>query len=159
KAVELYTSLLARDLGAENRREITEDIAACNATRAKQKSQQEPSSPPAAAGEPRAWWKDPVGGVLVGAGLASGIAGTVFLVQAHNAKQDGATAATYTEYVTLYNRAKARGQLGVVTTAAGCTLVIVGAAWYALREQPRTTTTVTGWIDSSGGGVGVAGAF
>jgi hypothetical protein len=108
--------------------------------------------------EGRAWWKDPVGGALVGAGAVGVGLGVVFLVQGHSADQDKANAMTYDEYKQLNERATSRGQLGMITLVAGGALVTTGVVWY-VTHKPASSTTVTGWLDGNSGGIAVSGGF
>jgi hypothetical protein len=111
-----------------------------------------------ASSEGHAWWKDPVGGALVGVGLVGVGVGAVFLVQAHAAESDKATAASYEDFQALDDKAHSRGQLGVIGLAAGGAFVAVGALWYATRKSP-SSPTVTGWLAPTGGGFAIAGGF
>jgi hypothetical protein len=108
--------------------------------------------------EGHAWWKDPVGGALVGVGLVGVGVGAVFLVQAHAAEADKASAGSYEDFHALDEKAHSRGQLGVVGLAAGGAFIAVGALWYATRK-PSSSPTVTGWLAPTGGGLAVAGGF
>ena len=158
KAIELYTKMLEFELGEENRREVNQHIDECKATLPKTAP---PPPPPPRVVQPtvvrRPWWQDPVGGVLVGAGVVGGVVGTVFLFQARDARDARDAATTYPEYKALHDRAVSRGQLGAITTVGAGALVVGGILWYALRTQP--TTTMTAWLNGTGGGVGVAGSF
>lgn len=169
RALELYAKLMRMDLPDENKQAVTIQIDECNAIIAAAKP--EPGPPPPAEPEPvqeplkvtaaaegRPWWKDPVGGGLVGVGLVGVGLGTVFLVQAHSADADKATAATYPEFEALDDKARSRGRLGILSLAAGGGFIAVGALWYATRK-PSSSPTVTGWLAPTGGGIAVAGGF
>jgi tetratricopeptide (TPR) repeat protein len=164
RAIELYTKLLAMDLPAENKQAIDVQIDECKAVLAEEQ-QREPApvvTPPPepasfAHAEGRAWWKDPVGGALVGAGVVGLGLGTVFLVQGHSAEADKDGAATYAEYQRLADRATSRGRLGVIGLVAGGALVAGGIVWYVTREP--TEPTLTTLLLPSGGGVAVSGRF
>jgi tetratricopeptide (TPR) repeat protein len=163
KALELYTRLLALDLPDENKQAVNVQIGECKDIIAAQKPPEPvaspPDEPPPPPPEGRAWWKDPVGGALVGLGAVGVGVGVVFLVQGHSADTDKASATTYPAFKTLDDRAKSRGQLGVISLAAGGALVIGGIAWYATHKSSSHEKIVTGWLDGHGGGIGVAGAF
>jgi tetratricopeptide (TPR) repeat protein len=120
-------------------------------------SQQPPPSSPTTP-EGRTWWKDPVGGALVGAGVVGVGLGVVFLVQGSAAESDKETAMNYDDYVALDERAKSRGQLGVISLVAGGALAAGGVAWYVTHKQSHGTT-VTGWLDGQSGGFVVRGGF
>ena len=90
---------------------------------------------------------------MVGVGL-----GVVFLVQGSAAESDKASAMSYDEYVALDERAKSRGQLGVISLVAGGALAAGGVAWY-VTHKPSHSTMVTGWLDGQSGGLVVRGGF
>ena len=123
----------------------------------------EPAPPPdmpkpAETPEGRAWWKDPVGGALVGVGVIGVGMGVVFLVQGHSADQDAKNAKTYPEFVSLEDRATSRGRLGVISLVAGGAFAAAGVAWYQTHKQ-SSSPVVTGWLDSSSGGLAISGGF
>ncbi len=174
RAIDLYGKLLEMDLPAENKQAVQAQIDECKVILAEQQptaaepvapaspppvvtEPQPVSSPPEPAPEGRTWWKDPIGGALVGAGAAGIGLGVVFLVQARSAFHDKDTAMTYSEYEVLADRADSRGRLGVIATVAGSALVAAGIVWYATRKptEPSLTTLVL----PSGGGVAVTGRF
>lgn len=166
RAIELYTKLLAMDLPAENKQAIEVQIDECKAVLAEEQREAAPVVAPAPPPEPapvardeaRAWWKDPVGGALVGAGVVGLGLGTVFLVQGRNADADKDRATTYPEYVRLSDRAESRGRLGVIGLAAGGALVAGGIIWYVTRK-PAAERTLTTLVLPSGGGVAFSGRF
>jgi hypothetical protein len=108
--------------------------------------------------EQRSWWKDPIGGVLVGAGAIGIGLGVVFIVQARAADSDKNQAASYPEYESLADRAESRGRLGVISLVAGGALALGGIAWYA-THKPSSETRVTTMLLPSGGGLAVSGSF
>jgi len=108
--------------------------------------------------EGRTWWKDPVGGALVGAGTIGIGLGVVFLVQGKSADSDKANATSYPEYETLANRAESRGRLGVISLVAGGALAAGGVVWYVTRK-PHAEKTVTTLVVPGGGGVALSGRF
>ena len=167
RALELYAKLMRMNMPAENKQAVTIQIDECTAIVTSQKPEAEPAPAPepvqeplkvTAAAEGRAWWKDPIGGALVGVGLVGLGVGTVFLVQAHSADADKATAATYPEFEALDDKARSRGRLGIISLAAGGGFIAVGALWYATRK-PSSSPTITGWLAPTGGGIAVAGGF
>ena len=108
--------------------------------------------------EDRAWWKDPIGGALVGAGVIGIGVGVVFLVQGSNADATKETAPTYQSYEERANRAESLGRRGVITLVIGGALVTGGVVWYATRSkggERRVSTVVT----PSGAGVALSGSF
>jgi tetratricopeptide (TPR) repeat protein len=116
---------------------------------------EEPSS---VTNEGRAWWKDPVGGALVGTGAVALGVGIVFLVQGSAANSDKDGAMTYPEYEALANRAESRGRLGVISLVAGGALATAGVVWYVTRK-PSSERAVTTLVLPSGGGVALSGRF
>jgi tetratricopeptide (TPR) repeat protein len=109
--------------------------------------------------EPRAWWKDPVGGALVGVGVVGLAVGTVFLVQGSAAESDKANAGSYDEYQVLADRAESRGRFGVIGLAVGGGLVAGGIIWYATHRSLPPERTVSGWVSTTGGGLALSGRF
>lgn len=169
KATELYAKLLAADLPAENKAVVREKFDECQKILAAQAPapppppptpvpSRQPDPPPPTAESSRAWWKDPVGGALVGVGVIGLGVGTVFLVQARSADKDKVSAPTYGEFQSLEDKAQSRGKLGVAMLIGGGVLVTGGIVWYATRGGGKKTT-VTGWIDGDSGGVAAFGSF
>lgn len=170
KAVELYTKLLEYDLPEVNKLAIGVQIEECNDILAKRPPAttnpvepppptEAPAPAPPPPAERRAWWKDPIGGALVGAGAVGLVAGTVLLVQGNSADTDKESATTYDEYRTLADRAESRGRLGVIAMVAGGALVTGGVVWYATRKPRSEERTLSGWIAPSGGGLVLGGRF
>jgi len=184
RALELYAKLLAMDLPAENKRAIQVQIDECKAILAERPRTAPPptttaeppvvspatpapaavaapttevSAPAAGSSETRAWWKDPVGGALVGTGAIGVGLGVVFLVQARAADADKVAASSYPEYQVLADRAEARGRLGVIGLVAGGALVAAGAVWYVTREP--AAPAVTALVVPAGAGLAVSGRF
>ena len=167
KATELYAKLLEADMPAENKAVVREKFDECQKILAAQAPAQpppppvqprQPDPPPPPAESARAWWKDPVGGALVGVGVIGLGVGTVFLVQARSADKDKATAPTYGEFQALEDKAQSRGKLGVAMLIGGGVLVTGGIVWYATRSGGKKTT-VTGWLDGASGGLAAFGSF
>jgi hypothetical protein len=172
-AIELYNTLLAFSLPAENKKVIEGQLAECKQIVASQAKPAEPPppppepahvapepphpTPPAPAPEDRAWWRDPVGDVLVGGGVVGLGVGAALLVSAHSADQAKNTAASYAEYKDAADRAHDRGLYGVIGAAAGGALVIGGVVWYATHRGHRSV--VTGWLAPAGGGIAVGRGF
>ena len=120
-----------------------------------------PSNEKPASGGGRAWWKDPIGGSMVTLGVISGAVGGYFLYSAHAADQKAHDPDTrYPEARVLLDKAKSRGTVGVIGTAAGSMLVLGGIVWYATRPStPERGAQLTGWVDGSGGGIAASGRF
>lgn len=105
------------------------------------------------------WYKDPIGGALVGAGAVGLALGTVFLVQASSADSDKATASTYDQYQSLADRAESRGRLAVISLVAGGALVTAGVIRYATRRSSSETRTLSGWLAPTTAGLTLSGQF
>ena len=174
KASELYGKLLAYDLPDENKAAIRTKLEECKAIIGAQKPVEpvptpaptpEPARPPPPPEAPppisttRAWWKDPVGGALVGVGVIGLGVGGYFLVSASSLDSDKDNATSYGEFQRLEDKAKSRGTLGVIAAAGGGALVVAGIVWYATRGGGERPPQVTGWITADGGGVAAAGRF
>lgn len=186
RAIDLYMKLLAMDLPAENKSAIKVQISECKAIIAENPpkkpavspqpkpiepapvvtAQVEPAAPPPPREEPmpvddegRAWWKDPIGGALVGVGAVGVGLGIVFLAQGSAADADKEMAASYPEYEELANKAESRGRLGVITVAAGGALIIGGIVRYATHGSSKESTAVTTLVLPSGGGLALSGRF
>ncbi|CAN5698388.1 hypothetical protein BH11MYX3_BH11MYX3_07300 [soil metagenome] len=170
KATELYGKLLQIEMPAENKAVVQSKLEECRQIRAAQKPEPVVTLPPpvvTAPGEPvsppseeiRAWWKNPVGGALVGIGVVGLGVGGVFMVQARAANKDKASATTYGEFERLDDRASSRGKLGVIGLVGGGVLVGAGIVWYATHGRGKRSTQVTGWLAPEGGGVLAFGAF
>ena len=172
QASALYAKLLAADIPAENKEVVREKFDECQKILAAQPPkepdkpvvvqptpvQPPPPSPPQHESS-RAWWKDPVGGALVGVGVIGLGVGGVFLVQARSADKDKASAPSYGEFQRLEDRAESRGKLGVGALIGGGVLVTAGIVWYATHGSSSKQTTVTGWLDTGGGGLAAFGSF
>jgi len=172
KATELYNKLLQIDMPAENKAVVNTKLEECKQILAAQPRPEPPVPQPPVTHDPvppspppvehppssgeRAWWKDPVGGALVGVGVVGLGVGGVFLVQARSANHDKATAPTYGAFRALEDRASSRGKLGVGALIGGGVLVGAGIVWYATHRSSEHRTAITGWLAPEGGGGVVA---
>jgi tetratricopeptide (TPR) repeat protein len=172
KASELYEKLLAYDLPDENKAAIRSKLEECNAILAAEKPAPTPppvvepaplpppiDQPPPPPPSSPAWWKDPVGGALVGVGAVGLGVGGYFLVSARSLDADKEAAPTYGEFRRLEDKADSRGRLGVIAVAGGGALLVAGIVWYATRGGGERPTQVTGWVTPDGGGVAASGRF
>ncbi len=130
-----------------------------------------PSRTPASIGP---WYKDTIGGALLGAGVAALAVGTGFSFAALSARDDAdQNAATYPDYSSRWSTARGRAQIAIGAFAAGAGLT--GAAiyryWHVRRAQAHgapapkldawaapVTATVAGGA-ASGAVAGVGGRF
>jgi hypothetical protein len=172
KASELYSKLLDADIPAENKQAVREKFDECQKILAAAAPKEPvpvvvppPPEPPHTAPLPpprddhRAWWKDPVGDALTGAGVIGLGVGTVFLVQAHAANHDKATAADYGEFQRLESRADSRGKIGIAAMIGGGVLLAGGIAWYVTHGDTGHHAAVTAWVAPDSGGVVALGRF
>jgi hypothetical protein len=173
KASTLYAKLLDADMPAANKTVVREKFDECQKILAAQAPKPEPivtpppptptptptPPPPPPSDEGRAWWKDPVGGALVGVGLVGVGVGTVFLVQGRAANKDKATAVTYGEFQRLEDRAESRGKLGTGVLIGGGVLVTAGIVWYAAHGSRKAETRYSMWAAPDGGGLVAFGSF
>lgn len=180
KANTLYAKLLDTDMPAANKTVVREKFDECQKILATRVPKPEPKpepivtpSPTPAAGpiarpaplppppseEGRAWWKDPVGGALVGAGLVGVGVGTVFLVQGRAADKDKATAMTYGEFQSLEDRAASRGKLGTGVMIGGGVVLAAGVVWYATHGSRKSETHYSMWAAPEAGGLVAFGSF
>ena len=181
KAIPLYERLLTFDMPAANKSAISANLAECKTIIAATKA---PPPPPVEDNKPaptvaaeqqhadieprpvpkstesRPWWKDPIGDGLVVVGLVGVGVGAGMLASASSlSKQADDTSQTtnYFDYQKLRDDANSRSKLGFIATGAGGVLVIGGVIWYATHRDSRRQ--VVGWLDATGGGLGVAGAW
>ncbi len=111
----------------------------------------------------RAWYKDPVGGILTGVGIVGIGVGIGLYVSASSANSSADEADRYSEFERLKDKARSRGRLAVISASAGAALLVLGVAWYALRDRsPAQSEAAQGlsfWLDGDGGGFVVVGSF
>ena len=108
-----------------------------------------------------AWYADPIGGALVGAGVIGVGFGVGFYLSGRSADRDAAATESYSEFLELTDRAESRGKLGVISLSAGTALIGAGVLWYVLRSgnDRAEATAVAGWLDDRGGGLSVTSRF
>ena len=109
--------------------------------------------------EPRAWWKDPVGGTLFAAGVAGLGVSAYFLFSAQAAEGDKADAMSYSEFKALDDKATQRGEIGMIALATGGVLLATSFTWYATHRHHGDSTVVTGWVAPGQGGLAITGGF
>ncbi len=184
-AIELYETLLAFELPPENAKVVQTQLAECKqivASTAKPvepppkpvepppKPAEPPPKPPEAAERPpapapvppppegRAWWRDPVGDVLVGGGVVAIGVGAALLVSARSVDMDAVHAQSYAQFKSLEDQAHDRGVFGVIGIAAGSGLAIAGVVRYVMHRDSEHAT-VSGWLAPAGGGVAISARF
>ena len=166
KAIELYNKILTFDLPDENKQVVRDKLDECKGIIAAQKPVVEPAKPaepniiepPKPAPEGRTWWKDPIGGGLVVAGVVGLGVGGYFLRSASQADGDAKQSTNYFETERLNDKAESHGRNGVIAGITGGVLLVGGIVWYATRGK-QERTALTGWIAPSGGGLAALGRF
>lgn len=119
-----------------------------------------PAERPPAGPTSTPWWKDPIGDVLVVAGVAGLGVGGYFLMSARQAEQDSKQSDTI--FKDKDALAEKNGKIGVIAAGVGGVLIVGGIVRYATRgggggNQERTA--LTGWVAPDGGGIAAAGRF
>jgi len=170
KAIELFEKLLGFDLPAENKQAIQTKIEECRALLPAKQPEKQPEPQPELQPEPPVgddaklpverplpgpegspWWKDPIGGALVGGGVVGLVAGGVFLASASQAEQDSRKLDS--DFQEKDDLAQSRGRIGVISLIAGGALVAGGVVRYMTRSGGgKERTAVTGWLSPGGGG-------
>jgi tetratricopeptide (TPR) repeat protein len=168
KAIELYDKLLVMQLPSENREAVTKLRAECQqladqlATAQPHPIEHEqlPPAEPRQVEKPAHWWQDGFGDALLVAGVAGLAVGGVFLVQAHNADQDKATATNYFDYKADADLADSRGKLGVVFAAGGGIVLAASIVHYVVHGHSSPPAgSASAWVAPNGGGVVWSGRF
>jgi hypothetical protein len=174
KAIDLYNQLLAYDLPAQNKHVIETQIGECKQILAKATAPVEPPKPspppsppslpppppppPSPPAESRAWWRDPIGDGLVGAGVVGVVVGGIELSAASSADSHKAKATTYADFKKYSDDATSKGRIGVIAAGTGGALIVGGIVWY-VTHRDRQEPAVTGWLGPTGGGLALGGSF
>ena len=107
----------------------------------------------------RAWYKDPLGDALVGAGVVSGVVGFVFLRSATSDIDAAAKASSYGASETIVDRAHTKRLYAAIATGGAIALVTGGVIRYVIvsrrAEEPRVAITPT----SGGASISWMGRF
>jgi len=106
-----------------------------------------------------AWYRDPIGGALTGAGIASLGLGIGFYISGSSTNSDAGAAGSETEFSRLKDRAQSRGRIGYIGMAAGGALIAGGITWYLLKPLGSSERPVAAWLTSDGGGIAYGGSF
>ena len=91
----------------------------------------------------RPWYTDVVGDVLVGAGLAVGIASVIFYRGALTDRDDADTVMSYDKYDELLARADDKQTYALVFAASGAALITAGIISYVVRDRTVESRTVS----------------
>ena len=78
---------------------------------------------------------------------------------AKSAQNDAKTATTYPQVVDANKKISQRGTVANITVGVGVALVGGGVAWILLHRDSGEQRTVTGWLESGGGGLAITGPF
>jgi len=125
--------------------------------------------PPGSPAPAPRWYKDTVGGVLLGAGVATLAVGTGFSLAALSARDDAnQNAATLPDYSSRWSTARGRSQIaaGAFVAGAAMTGVAIYRYWHVRRARASATHVFEAWaapvtVTAAGGGAiaGVGGRF
>ena len=85
----------------------------------------------------RAWYKDPIGGAFVGAGLASGVMGVLFYRSASSDIDAAESATSYGSSEQLVDRASSKRTYAAMAGVAGIALVGAGIVRYVLSGSSK----------------------
>jgi len=101
---------------------------------------------------PRPWYRDAVGDMLVGGGVASAIVGLVVYSQARSDLDAAETSSTLARYQDLVDQAQSKRTLSVVLIGGGAALVGAGLVRYMLHDRHHESHGVA-VVPTSGGGL------
>lgn len=149
RAVALYKRFLATNPSDEQVRLTEANLLDCEAELpeapppAEEPAGEEPGEEPGEVepvepidDEPKKpWYSDPVGGVLVGAGVAGIIGGGVLMGVARSRAREAPDASVEDDYVTLSAEAQRLNTAGVVVLGIGGALAVGGVIRYALVSR------------------------
>jgi tetratricopeptide (TPR) repeat protein len=114
----------------------------------------------------RAWYKDPVAGIITATGIvALGVGGTFFWLGDKQAKK-ALDADTFDEFQEHYDNQERLRNIGLISAIAGGALVVGGTTWYLLRaikanktRRTEQSVEVTSYATRTGGGFVISGRF
>jgi tetratricopeptide (TPR) repeat protein len=108
---------------------------------------------------PRPWYKDPIGGALVGGGVVAGVVGILFYRSATADLDRAESADTYEQSEDLIDRAKGRRTIGAIVGASGLVLVAGGVVRYLIAGDGTETSNVAIVPTSAGGAITWSGRW
>lgn len=109
------------------------------------------TEPPPMRDEPRAWFKDPVGGALVGVGVAGVVVGAVLYTGARGKLDDAENADTYEQSEALIDDARSTRTIAAIAGIGGVVLIGAGVTRYIMvRGRTREEATL-GVVPTRGG--------
>ncbi len=112
--------------------------------------------------EPKAkqWYKDPVGGVLSGLGIAGVGAGTALLIVATSNANAAPDAPTVVDYNDQSDQAVTQRNVGAGVLSVGGALLVAGIIRYVLvAKKDKANATASVWTAPGSGGVVFSGRF
>jgi tetratricopeptide (TPR) repeat protein len=151
KARDYYKAYVRENPGASDRDKAEEKIAEMERRIAENKKSAEapPSGTkpePAQKDQPpsRRWYRDRVGWILAGSGVATILAGSGFVLWAGSTADEARTTLDHAEATSLFDDADTRLTIGVGAIAVGGALLVGGALRFYLYERsaPRGVPTV-----------------
>jgi tetratricopeptide (TPR) repeat protein len=107
----------------------------------------------------RPWYKDPVGGALLGVGLAGVGVGLGLYGGASSVAKGVADEDTHQSYADRRQRAAALRTGSIVAVSIGGALVVGAVVRYVVQSRKAKQTELTGWLGPDGGGLGWTGRF
>ncbi len=102
---------------------------------------------------PSPWYKDPVGGVLVGAGVVSAVVGIVLYTGARSDLDAAEDAPSLAEYDDLVDSARSKRTYSVLLLGGGAVLIGAGVARYVMRNRDARETQRVGLVPVDRGGL------
>lgn len=166
-ATTLYSKFLETDPPEQAERTARDNMAACAEQLAAQPDEPEPAPEPAPKPQPetappvdrepepapRAWYRDPWGGVLVGVGLAGLAVGGGLYGQAVTEERAADQAEAEPEYGERIERASTLSRAGIGVLAVGSAVLVAGVIRWAVlaakqRKRPAAAARAR-WLGSS----------
>lgn len=108
---------------------------------------------------PRPWYKDPIGGALVGGGVVAGVVGILFYRSATADLDRAESADTYEQSEDLIERAEGSRTIGAIAGATGLVLVAGGVVRYLIAGDGTETSNVAIVPTSAGGAITWSGRW
>jgi hypothetical protein len=114
----------------------------------------DPVSPPRDPQAPR-WYRDPIGGALVGGGAIGIVVGVVYTLKASSTKKDADAAMFRDDFQDLLDQTTSQRRIGGVALGVGAALVVGGVVRYTLHARSGKRVTV----GANGSSLFLAGGF